>query len=208
MEYLLKWEYGETLKSFSNRDGQGVYLLVYNGWIPRVVHVGRAMQYGGFVAQWSMLREALRTGKMTCWKPDTAEDVYELMNRSYADVLYYAGLSLQRKAWFVGTEYGLGMWGDTFDDYWKTYVEEYIENLELWYCQVEDDVTAITLESQIKYALGANFQLGYMKDQRQNWLGKIVANRNNVKHHTFQFEKLPCIESEVSKIFGDLTAYL
>ncbi|MEM8486155.1 MAG: hypothetical protein AAF564_11445 [Bacteroidota bacterium] len=208
MEHLLNWSYSETLKSFSKRNEKGVYLLVYNGWIPRVVYVGRAMDGGGFTEQWSTLRADLRTGNMTCWKPDTAEDVYELMNKSHAEVLYYAGLSLQRKAWFVGNECGLGKWGDKFDEYWKNYVEVYIENLELWSCPISNETAAITLENQITCALGANFQLGYLKDQRRNWLGQITANRNEFKNHTFHFEKLPCIESEVSNVLGDLKAFL
>ena len=68
---------------------------------------------------------------------------------------------------------------DDFEKNWKSYVNEHVENIEIWFSRVRSKEEACIAETWIQSRLSNDFLIGYY-ETRQTWLGKPSANINEI----------------------------
>lgn len=185
----MRWIYLGGMKRAMNHNFGGVYLLVHEGFLNRVVYVGVSEFIGRRIFQHY---QGFLRGNRSAWKVTDSEDLYFLMSsvgtKNY--IKYFRGLALQGKVWASTTldlvsPKNLLMPKQDFELSWREYVEDkYVPRLGVWALNVSpfDRRRSVLIESAIQQRLVSGFWLGrFFNHKDYSVLGKIERNSKMVR---------------------------
>lgn len=194
MTYNLSWQYSGTLDRLYTNLKKGTYLFLYHQEPDnenRIIYVGTTKKT--FSYRWGEHLNLFSLGKRTAWKPNANEDIYDLMIKSPEE---YKILLKNGQSWIP----------DIFKDkkkdyntYWLQYiVDEYLSKISVWYCEMNDNEIAKSVESKVQIALKKKFGIGnYKKSSNNCWLGKIEkTNESDIDNQNIHFEAFPPLAEE------------
>lgn len=215
--YRLAWKYSGKLSFPKKSLDSGIYVFIYENTHCRVIYVGTVQSKKGFRHRWDEHLSLFDNGGRTIWRPDLDEDVYSLMSQKNSNESNYRELCEIGKVWIPGNVFDdvnkhylpLFEKSPSFPDFWRPYIiNEYLERINVWQCNIKDNKLARVLESQIQTALGNRFKLTYYRKAKQNWLGKIEKNIEEISDYHFEFKQIFNADCETLHVMNDLSKYL
>ena len=215
--YQLTWIQSGTLYKLETCFNQGVYIFVYHGIKKRIIYAGTAASLDGFTGRWCEHLKLFNIGGRAVWRPDKNEDVYNLMSFKDGKKPDYCLLCHKGKIWvnsnkkndegFYDSCYDIGK---SFKENWRDYViNEYLDRISVWRCNIKDPYVAKILESKIQMSLGKYFNLTFYNTRPQNWLGKMeIRDIQQLSKYTFSFNNLPEVDLSTADVLKNLQDYL